>query len=119
MEKKIQHSEIIKALRGYLKLTQKEFAEKFHLERQQILDIERGKTKISAETVLLIIKELDVNLDWLLTGEGSMFKTATPPVSFPLINDLISVVMLLPVERQKAVLNYAKDQKTLAEILKK
>lgn len=115
----MQHAEIVKALRCYLKLTQKEFAEKFHLERQQVLDIERGKTKISAETVLLIIKDLDVNLDWLLTGEGSMFRAGDPPVSFPLINDLISIVMLLPVERQKAVLNYAQDQKTLAEILKK
>ena len=81
----------IKELRLVLKFNQKDFANKFGISRGYLSEIEAGKTKPSI--VLLVgisnFKEInpyylsaevdkpkfwDIDMDWLLTGEGSMFK---------------------------------------------
>lgn len=116
----MQHSEIVQFLRSQLKLTQKDFAEKFHLKQQQVLDIERGKTKISAETILLIIKELNLSVDWLLTGEGSMFRDEKKPPdngNHNTIEDIVNILNTLPQKRRDKVLSYVEDQRDLSKLL--
>ncbi|MBQ3367846.1 helix-turn-helix transcriptional regulator [bacterium] len=112
----MQHSEIIKILRSELGLTQKDFAEKFNLKRQQLSDIERGKTKISAETILLIVQKLNLNPTWLLTGEGQMLYSPDYPLSSDLSDKIKKIVHELPLKRQKMILNYAEDQQNLSKL---
>ena len=65
----------LKQLRQNLGLTQKDFAEKLGFKWYKVKDMETGKQKITYETAKLIEKNFSINPDWLLTGEGEMYKT--------------------------------------------
>ena len=98
-------------------LTQAGFAEKLGISQTFLSDIEKGKKGFSAN-ILLSLWRLDVNLDWFVGGEGSMFKTKSNQVeieSFDL-NVLDDIVKQLPSKRQKMVLNYAEDQLELSKL---
>jgi len=64
----------LKQLRQNLGLTQKDFAEKLGFKWYKVKDMETGKQKITYETAKLIEKNFSINPDWLLTGEGEMYK---------------------------------------------
>ena len=49
----------------------KEIANKIGISQGSFSDLERGKTDPSAETILKIIRNTDINIYWLLTGEGN------------------------------------------------
>lgn len=72
---------IIEKLLIYSGLNAKSFSEKIGLERPQaIYDIQKGKTKnISPsmrDKIISVFPEL--NIEWLLTGDGEMLKPANP-----------------------------------------
>ncbi len=69
--------ERLKILREELGLSQAQFAKKINIGSSTIASYERGvRTPVSA-ILELICREFGVNKDWLLTGEGEMFKTST------------------------------------------
>ncbi len=71
----VELRERIKALRKALKLTQKEFAEKLGKGWTTIQGWELGKTNPPSVVLSHIAKTFNVNPDWLLKGEGSMFNS--------------------------------------------
>ena len=64
----------IKQLRKALNLTQVEFAKKIGQTCGSISNYENGKYNPSASVLRLIASEYKVNLEWLKTGDGEMFK---------------------------------------------
>lgn len=66
--------ERIKNLRKALGLTQQEFADRIGTTRNNIAGYETGRREPSAAAINLIIAKLNVNEEWLRTGEGEMFR---------------------------------------------
>ena len=108
----------LKSLRKKLDLTQAEFAEKLGISQTFLSDIEKGKKGFSA-SILLSLWRLNVNLDWFVGGEGSMFKEKSGQAEIESVDiDLLNnIVKELPLKRQKMVLNYAEDQRAISKIL--
>lgn len=69
-------NERIKILRAKLKINQTEFASKIGVTQPSLSDIEKGKTQnISNRNIKLICSVFGVREEWLLNGEGDMFRT--------------------------------------------
>ena len=62
--------------RKSLALSQGEMAEKLGMAQVQYGTYERGSRKPSAEVFQKLIKEFNININYLLTGEGPMFITS-------------------------------------------
>lgn len=71
--------ETIKCLRKELNLTQKQLADKIHISRSNLAGIENGSVNLSERVANDISREFNVNLEWLKTGEGEMFKEPNSP----------------------------------------
>ena len=66
--------ERLKLLRkGYLKLTQEEFANRLGLKRSHITCMETGARHIIPRTILSVCREFNVNQEWLEHGTGEVF----------------------------------------------
>jgi transcriptional regulator with XRE-family HTH domain len=63
----------LKLIREKLGLKQKDFAEKLNVSGPTLSDLEKGKYKPRYELFYHISKEYNVNLNYLLFGEGEMF----------------------------------------------
>ncbi len=61
----------LKLARDFAGLTQAELGEKVGMKQQSIQAIENGETK-NPRKINILAEKLDVNLNWLLTGEGTM-----------------------------------------------
>ena len=66
--------ERIKMIRERFDLTQEEFGEHISLSRPQITLMEAGKRQLSERTANDICRVFGVNQEWLIHGEGEMFK---------------------------------------------
>lgn len=60
-------------IRRQLRLNQAEMGEKIGLGQGGYSSIETDRTDISKSVQLLLEKNLNINIDWLLTGSGEMF----------------------------------------------
>lgn len=67
----------IRHVREVLKLTQKQFAEKLEMSQSYMSEVETGQTQPGVSLLISLNTIFKVSVDWLLTGEGSMF----PPVT--------------------------------------
>ena len=65
--------ERIKKIRKALNLKQKEFAERLNMSSPSLSEIETGKYKPGYDFLINISKEFNVNLYYVLFGEGDMF----------------------------------------------
>ncbi|ULG93603.1 helix-turn-helix transcriptional regulator [Leptospira interrogans] len=63
----------IRALLKELGITQKEFAETVGISQGFVSEIINGKNVPSHETLTKMVLKYRVNMNWLLSGEGSMF----------------------------------------------
>ncbi len=74
MVNKIELSaEQLKEIRKSLRLTQKELAVQFGLKDYMIRDMERGKTKVSSPLSMLLIREFQINPDWVSRNAKDIF----------------------------------------------
>ena len=62
-----------KDLRKELRLTQEVFANKIGLSKSAISAVESDKSFISQNVMSTLFMEFNVNLNWLVVGEGKMF----------------------------------------------
>lgn len=74
-------NERIKELRKTLGLSGEKFGEKIGLSKFAISNIEMGKNNLTEQTLLSIVREYNVNENWLRNGTGEMF---TPNDKIPL-----------------------------------
>jgi transcriptional regulator with XRE-family HTH domain len=65
--------ERLQIIRKHLGLLQKEFAEKLEISTSSISDIEAGNIKPRFELIYNLTKKFNVNIYYLLHGEGDMF----------------------------------------------
>jgi len=65
------------ALRKAKKITQTELANLLNCKQPTIHDYEKGRVSPNVPTIQLIATTYNVNLNWLLTGNGSMFLSET------------------------------------------
>ncbi len=105
------------SLRKKMGCKQGEFAEILGIAQAFLSEIEKGKKGFSLNLAVKLYS-LGVNLNWLIGGEGEMFRSSGSIPSDLLISDLILVFRQLPENRQRLVLNYARDQKTLSDLSK-
>lgn len=70
----------IKRVRKYLDLTQREFGERIGLKGNTIAQYELGRSNPVDSALSLMIREYNINEEWLRTGEGEMFKAAPTDV---------------------------------------
>ncbi len=68
-------SDRIKLLRTSLGLTQSQLADRFGIGKAAISMIETGKAGLSSQNRYILVQELNVNPNWLETGEGRMFNS--------------------------------------------
>lgn len=77
----MQSFDRLKVIRKHLKLSQIEFANSLGIKQGSYSDIERGRTgNISSYLLKIIESNYNINIDWLLTGEGSMLKSTASDV---------------------------------------
>lgn len=60
----------IKYLRIKNGLNQKKFGEKINMSARMISYLENNQLEVTLEMILQIVKEFNVDLQWLITGEG-------------------------------------------------
>jgi transcriptional regulator with XRE-family HTH domain len=63
----------LKGIRKSLNMTQADFAIKMNISVTNLSDIENGKTHPCHDFFYRILKEFNINLNYCLSGEGSMF----------------------------------------------
>lgn len=63
-------------LRQKLGLSQKKLSDLTGISRSYINDVEAGRSNPSANMVSQIASKTDVNIAWLMTGQGEIFRTA-------------------------------------------
>lgn len=62
-----------KEIREYLKLSQADFAKKLNVSQVGLSNYENDNREVSTEIKITLFKEYSINLNWLFTGEGTMF----------------------------------------------
>jgi len=73
MKKDKQVSARVRAIRKALDLNQKEFAQRLQAAGSSVSDVENGKYTPNFDMIRDLVKEFNVNIDFLLFGEGEMF----------------------------------------------
>jgi phage repressor protein C with HTH and peptisase S24 domain len=77
----------VKLIRKELKLTQEQLAQRLGIGKAALSMIETGKCGLSMRNKNIIVQDLNVNPDWLETGEGQMFNAEPEYTSFRLRSD--------------------------------
>ena len=71
----------LKEIRKYFGLSIKEFSKQIYISNSLYGSIEHGDRELSERICQLIVSKFNVNKDYILTGEGLMFNTDSPPDS--------------------------------------
>jgi transcriptional regulator with XRE-family HTH domain len=66
--------ERLKTIRKTQSLTQQAFARRLNTSPSYISDVEAGKTAPGSKFLTTLLRNFNINLHWLLTGEGEMEK---------------------------------------------
>lgn len=77
----------IKLIRKALSMTQEQLAQRLGVGKAALSMIETGKSGLSSRNRNILIQDLNVNPDWLDTGEGEMFNAEPEYTSFRLRTD--------------------------------
>lgn len=68
----------LKLIRKQKRITQAELGEKLGIQFQHVSKYERGETVPTWENLIKLAQFFDVNINWLLTGNGKMFLSPLP-----------------------------------------
>lgn len=111
--------ERVKAVRKAKGLTLEKFGESFGMSRSSISDIENGRRSLTPQTRLSICREYNVNIEWLVSGDGgddAMFNPSPQSVFDKFAQELhleprdrilIEKFLALPEAGRQAVMDYA------------
>ena len=90
----------IKDAREFLKIGQKEFAEKIGIIYQTLSKYERNEIKPTTEILTKLAEIHGININWLLTGNGDMF-IREEKKSNTKADEIIEAYEKLPKDKQK------------------
>ena len=96
----------------FLKLSQKELASILNVKQNTLSNWERGENEMDYEAMQTLSKTFNVNLNWLLTGEGEMFikrEHKIPTEKASIVPELANFLALLPEEQQKQLASIFKE----------
>lgn len=68
-------NERIKIVRKTSGLTQSDFGKKFGYLQNNIARLENGNTNPDVEFIQKLYNDFEININWLLTGEGEMYRS--------------------------------------------
>ncbi|MCL2265756.1 MAG: helix-turn-helix domain-containing protein, partial [Treponema sp.] len=71
----------LREIRKYFGLSIKEFSQQIYVSNSLYGAIEHGDRELSDRICQLIVSKFNVSKDYILTGEGAMFNTDSPPDS--------------------------------------
>ena len=82
-------------VREKLGFSQKDLADLLGIQKSVVSEIESGKRELSKNVMISLMNKFNVSTDWLLTGEGEMFRGETKEVSqtyakIPLLRQRVS-----------------------------
>lgn len=83
-------SERIKEIRKAEKLTQTKFGDKLSVSRDVISSFESGRVEPKPIFLNYLCEIFNINKDWLLTGEGEMYKQLSAEEEFAFLIDHIA-----------------------------
>lgn len=99
----------LKEVRNLIGLSQTEFAERLFLSHDLISSMERGKRKITERTIEAICQEFDINKEWLVNGNGDIFKDCLKEIDVDEdVKELTRMIFLLDQEDREAILSMVK-----------
>jgi len=92
----------------YLKLSQEKLAEILGVKRNTLSNWERGENEMNYEAMHILYTKFGVNINWLLTGEGSMFvkspqEKETPTNQAGIDRELAQMLSMLSPEQQQVL----------------
>jgi len=64
--------ERLKTVRKSLHLSQTQFGQDLGMKKERVVDLERGKAKLTAEVALKVQEVYAINYNWLMDEEGEM-----------------------------------------------
>ena len=100
--------ERLKYLRSELGLSQTDMAKLMGVSLRVYHRYEKGEQKPSYEKLIPLVKKFNVNINWLLTGEGEMF--IKPKKEKESIEEqILQVIANEPEERKQALLDFLKN----------
>jgi transcriptional regulator with XRE-family HTH domain len=71
----ISMGERVKHIRKLHKMNQQEFSKAIQISQGRLSEIEKDICKPSADTLISLSKGFNVNLNWLLLGEGGEYRS--------------------------------------------
>ena len=71
-------SEQLKLIRAQTGMSQQQFGSKLNVSAATIASVENGSRDMPKNLMRTLVRELSINANWLLTGEGEMFRADTP-----------------------------------------
>lgn len=94
----------------------KAFAAQIGISQGSLSDIENGKTRPSANTVVSIVQSTGINPAWLLIEEGEMFDRKRPAAFDPITRKVLELMDQLDESSKGDVLKYVEEKKLLAKL---
>jgi transcriptional regulator with XRE-family HTH domain len=102
----------IKELRERLRMNKREFAREIGVKDTLVYRWEKGEFEPTTEKLKAISKRFNVNLNWLLLGEGEMSikrEVKIPTEKASIVPELANFLALLPEEQQKQLASIFKE----------
>lgn len=103
----------IPVLRELLDLSQKEFAERVGITQGALSQLERGKSKLSLDTIRKISLTFHVNCNWLINGQNDIFLNEAakekPALRQSFITRDLQGSVLIPLIREEAHAGYGRN----------
>jgi len=111
----------LKQIRDGKNLTQQEFARVLITSAGFISEIESGKRAPGSEFLFSLSRVFEINIHWLLTGEGDIFTKPLEPEDIAgndsLLLKILNLLKDMDEERKKDILRYIEKEKLLMKLL--
>lgn len=101
----------LKRIRHSLGLSQDELAEKLDYEKSTISNAECERTRLSNHLIVSLVKNFNVNVEYLLEGSGEMFVDTTSDKHLAMVMDDVLKAWIEAIQRVRVQLNYNINKK--------
>lgn len=100
-------------------LSQQEFADIIGVSRGYIGDIERNRSDPSSNFLTLLASRLNISADWVLTGEGEIYRNnqRLNPISERRAQAIVELYEALSEDQQKEILAAVEEKKRMNELV--